>query len=274
MNNSFVHLHLHSEYSISDSLIRIKDLLRNSSEKEFPAIAITDANNLFSLVKFYKTAIKNGIKPIIGIEVDLKNENNHEKVSRVVLLCKNMKGFNNLSNLITDSYINLNEDNKFTITREQLAERSEGLIALSGGINGELGNAIKLDRKDLIDDSINFWKKNFNNSFYIEISRTGKDFEEEYLSYAMELAEKHELPLVATNDVRFINKEDFQAHEVRVCINNGTYLKDEKRRSDYNENQYLKSSKEMIDLFHEKSSNLFNMSKLCHSSNLGIFFKI
>ncbi|MEL0102030.1 MAG: DNA polymerase III subunit alpha [Gammaproteobacteria bacterium] len=268
MNNSFVHLHLHSEYSISDSLIRIKDLLRNSSEKEFPAIAITDANNLFSLVKFYKTAIKNGIKPIIGIEVDLKNENNHEKVSRVVLLCKNMKGFNNLSNLITDSYINLNEDNKFTITREQLAERSEGLIALSGGINGELGNAIKLDRKDLIDDSINFWKKNFNNSFYIEISRTGKDFEEEYLSYAMELAEKHELPLVATNDVRFINKEDFQAHEVRVCINNGTYLKDEKRRSDYNENQYLKSSKEMIDLFSDIPSAIENSLEIAKRCNI------
>ena len=268
MNNSFVHLHLHSEYSISDSLIRIKDLLRNSSEKEFPAIAITDANNLFSLVKFYKTAIKNGIKPIIGIEVDLKNENNHEKVSRVVLLCKNMKGFNNLSNLITDSYINLNEDNKFTITREQLAERSEGLIALSGGINGELGNAIKLDRNDLIDDSINFWKKNFNNSFYIEISRTGKDFEEEYLSYAMELAEKHELPLVATNDVRFINKEDFQAHEVRVCINNGTYLKDEKRRSDYNENQYLKSSKEMIDLFSDIPSAIENSLEIAKRCNI------
>ena len=268
MNNSFIHLHLHSEYSISDSLIRIKDLLLEASEKEFPAIAITDINNIFSLVKFYKAAIKSGVKPIIGIEVDLKDENNPEKFSRVVLLCKNMKGFNNLSNLITDSYVNLEEHNKFIITKDQLAKKSEGLIALSGGINGELANAIKLDKQDLIDESINFWKKYFHNSFYIEISRTGKDFEEEYISFAMEIAEKYELPLVATNDVRFIRKEDFQAHEVRVCINNGSYLKDEKRKTEYNENQYLKTSEEMIDLFSDIPSAIENSLEIAKRCNI------
>jgi DNA polymerase-3 subunit alpha len=160
-----------------------------------------------------------------------------------------MKGFHNLSNLITDSYINLDDDNKFYISKEQLAGKSDGLIALSGGINGDLGNAIKLEKEDLIEDSVKFWKKNFPNSFYIEITRTGKDFEEEYLSRALEIAKKYQLPLVATNDVRFLDKSSFQAHEVRVCINNGTYLKDEKRKSEFTENQYLKSSEEMEELF-------------------------
>lgn len=249
MKKNFIHLHLHSEYSISDSLIRIKDLIKESSDNNFPAVAITDTNNIFSLVKFYKTAIKNGIKPIIGIEIDLKNKGSKNNSSKVVLLCKNMKGFHNLSNLITDSYINLDDDNKFYISKEQLAGKSDGLIALSGGINGDLGNAIKLEKEDLIEDSVKFWKKNFPNSFYIEITRTGKDFEEEYLSRALEIAKKYQLPLVATNDVRFLDKSSFQAHEVRVCINNGTYLKDEKRKSEFTENQYLKSSEEMEELF-------------------------
>jgi len=267
MKKNFIHLHLHSEYSISDSLIRIKDLIKESSDNSAPAVAVTDLNNIFSLVKFYKTAIKNGVKPIIGIEIDLKNKGSDNDSSRIVLLCKNMKGFHNLSNIITDSYVELGDENKFFISKSQLANRSDGLIALSGGINGDLGKAIKLEKQDLIEDSIKYWKKNFPDSFYIEITRTGKDFEEEYLSHALEISEKYELPLVATNDVRFIDKKDYQAHEVRVCINNGTYLKDEKRKSDYNENQYLKSCEEMSELFSDLPSaveNSFEIAKRCN----------
>tara|TARA_B100001059_G_scaffold129327_1_gene129221 strand:+ start:1343 stop:4786 length:3444 start_codon:yes stop_codon:yes gene_type:complete len=268
MSNNFIHLHLHSEYSISDSLIRIKDLIEEASEKKFPAIAITDTNNIFSLVKFYKTAIKSGVKPIIGIEVNLKNEDSESKFSRVVLLCKNMTGFNNLSNLITDSYVNLGENNNFVITKDELAKKSDGLIVLSGGIHGDLANAIKLEKQELIHESINYWKKNFPKSFYIEISRTGKDFEEEYLSYALELAEKYKIPLVASNDVRFIEKKDFQAHEVRVCINNGSYLKDEKRKSEYNENQYLRTSEEMNEIFADIPSAITNSYEIAKRCNI------
>ena len=267
MKKNFIHLHLHSEYSISDSLIRIKDLIKESSDNNYPAIAITDLNNIFSLVKFYKTAIKNGVKPIIGIEIDLKNKDSENNFSRIVLLCKNMKGFHNLSNLITNSYVNLGDDNKFFISKDQLADRSDGLIVLSGGIYGDLGNAIKLEKEDLIEESVKYWKKNFPNSFYIEITRTGKDFEEEYLAHALEISKKYQLPLVATNDVRFIDKDSFQAHEVRVCINNGTYLKDEKRKSEFTENQYLKSSEEMEELFSDLPSaieNSFEIAKRCN----------
>ena len=210
MNNNFIHLHLHSEYSISDSLIRIKDLINEAKERNSPAVAITDFNNVFSLVKFYKLAIKNGIKPIIGIEVELKNNKNSTVSSRVVLLCKNIQGFKNLSNLITESYLNLNEDNKFYISKEELAKRAEGLIVLSGGIYGDLANAIKLEKEDEIESSVSYWKKNFPDSFYVEITRTGKEYEDEYLAQVLEIAEKHKLPLVASNDVRFLSKNDYQ----------------------------------------------------------------
>ena len=185
MKKKFIHLHLHSEYSISDGLIRVEDLIKESSSSNSPAVAITDLNNIFALVKFYKAAIKNGVKPIIGIEIELKNKDSENSSSNIVLLCKNIKGFQNLSKLITDAYVDLKDENKFFISKEQLANKSDGLIALSGGVNGDLGKAIKLEKQDLIEDSIKYWKKNFPNSFYIEITRTGKDFEEEYLSYAL-----------------------------------------------------------------------------------------
>ena len=267
MKKSFIHLHLHSEYSISDSLIRINNLIEEASSNNYPSVAITDQNNIFSLVKFYKLAINNGVKPIIGIEVDMKSNDSKSSFSRVVLLCKNMVGFKNLSNLITDSYLNLNEGNNFLVSQEELSKRSEGLIALSGGIYGDLANSIRSGKQDLINSSISYWKKNFPDSFYIEITRTGKDFEDEYISYAQEISEKHNIPLVASNDVRFINKKDYQAHEVRVCINNGSYLKDEKRNSEYNENQYFKSSDEMEELFSDIPAaieNSFEIAKRCN----------
>ena len=182
MSNSFIHLHLHSEYSISDSLIRIEELIDHVSKNKSPAVAITDNNNIFSLIKFYKTAIRKGVKPIIGVEINLEDKFRTEDYSKIVLLCKNLKGFKNLSSLITESYINLNEGEVFKVSRENLAKKSEGLIALSGGIHGDLAKAIKLERNDLIEESINYWRKNFPKSFYIEITRTGRDFEEDFIS--------------------------------------------------------------------------------------------
>jgi len=272
MKNNFIHLHLHSEYSISDSLIRVNDLINKVSDIEAPSVSITDHNNIFSLVKFYKSAIKKGVKPIIGIEIDLKDSENSNECFRVVLLCKNMIGFKNLSNLITNSYVNLDNDNKFIVLKSDLAKKSDGLIALSGSIYGDLANSIKSGKNDLIKSSINYWKKNFPDSFYIEITRTGKDFEDEYISHALEISQKHNVPLVATNDVRFIDKKDYQAHEVRVCINNGTYLKDEKRKSEYNDNQYLKSSQEMENLFSDIPSAIENTLEIAKRCNVQLTF--
>ena len=144
-----------------DSLIRISDLVEKVSERKSPSVSITDHNNIFSLVKFYKQAIKKGVKPIIGIEIDIKDTESSNESFRIVLLCKNIIGFNNLSNLITDSYVNLNENNKFIVLKDDLLKHSEGLIVLSGGIYGDLAHAIKSGKNDLIESSINYWKKNF-----------------------------------------------------------------------------------------------------------------
>ncbi len=268
MKNNFIHLHLHSEYSISDSLIRVNDLINKVSDVEVPSVSITDHNNIFSLVKFYKSAIKKGVKPIIGIEIDVKDSQSSNECFRAVLLCKNMIGFNNLSSLITNSYVNLDDDNKFVVLKSDLAKKSEGLIALSGSIYGDLANSIKSGKNDLIISSINYWKKNFPDSFYIEITRTGKDFEDEYISHAIEISQKYNVPLVASNDVRFIDKKDYQAHEVRVCINNGAYLKDEKRKSEYNDNQYFKSSQEMENLFSDIPSAIENTLEIAKRCNV------
>ena len=268
MSNSFIHLHLHSEYSISDSLIRIEELIDHVSKNKSPAVAITDNNNIFSLIKFYKTAIRKGVKPIIGIEINLEDKLDTEDFSKIVLLCKNLKGFQNLSSLITESYINLNEGEEFKVSRENLAQKSEGLIALSGGIHGDLAKAIKLERNDLIEDSINYWRKNFPKSFYIEITRTGRNFEEDFISVAIELSQKHNIPLVASNDVRFINEHDYQAHEVRVCINDGSYLKDQKRVSIYNKSQFLKTSEEMLELFSDIPSAIKNSYEIARRCNI------
>ena len=176
MSNSFIHLHLHSEYSISDSLIRIEELIDHVSKNKSPAVAITDNNNIFSLIKFYKTAIRKGVKPIIGIEINLEDELDTKDFSKIVLLCKNLKGFQNLSSLITESYINLNEGEVFKVSRENLAQKSEGLIALSGGIHGDLARAIKLERNDLIEGSINYWRKKFSKKFLYRNHKNWKKF--------------------------------------------------------------------------------------------------
>ena len=160
----------------------------------------------------------------------------------------------------------MKEGNHFVILKDELEKRSDGLIALSGGLYGDLASAIRSENNDLIEGSINYWKKNFPNSFYIEITRTGKDFEDEYLYWVN--VNNYEIDYLAYNYVRFIDKESFQAHEVRVCINNGTYLKDEKRKSEFNENQYLKSSKEMEELFSDIPSSITNSLEIAKRCNI------
>ena len=221
MSNPFIHLHLHSQYSISDSLIRIKQLLEKTYECGMPSVSVTDKNNLFSLVKFYRESINYGIKPILGVDIDIENSFNSRISPNVVLLCKNTTGYKNLTKLITEGYLDLPENNKFFVSKKLLQKYSDGLIALSGGINGDLSHAILTGKEENIENVINFWRKTYKDSFYLEITRTGRDLEDEYNSVCLDIAHKFNVPVVASNDVRFLKKEDFQAHEVRVCINEG-----------------------------------------------------
>ena len=150
-----------------------------------PSVAVTDKNNMFAMVKFYKKAIENG-KANLG--VDLNIESLHIKSFSAVVLCKNLSGYKNLSRIITNSYSRLNQSKSFSVSLNDLQKYKDGLIILSGGVNGELSNAIRLGKKDPLEDIVSFWSKNFQKNFYLEISRTGNDFEDAYNEICLEMA--------------------------------------------------------------------------------------
>lgn len=274
----FVHLHVHSEYSVQDSTFKIKPLVAMAKEAQQPAIALTDHSNLFGLVKFYTAAMSAGVKPIIGADVLIEDED--ASVFRCVLLVQTQQGYLNLSHLISLSYLKNQKLYQHTMTplvkRDWLAEFSEGLIALSGGREGDIGVAILAEKPNLVAKRATWWQTHFPNRFYLELVRTGRPGEEVYIAGAVEVALRYELPVVATNDVRFAAAEDFEAHEVRVCIYNGNILEDPNRPKRYSEEQYFKTSEQMIALFDdlpEAIENTLEIAKRCSLTlTLGEYF--
>jgi len=279
----FVHLHLHSEYSLSDGIIRIEDLIDRSSEYKFPAVALTDLTNLFGLVKFYRIAREKGIKPIVGCEIRLiKDEGSNG--APFVLLVKNKKGYTNLTKLVSKAYIEGQETGNPLVKIEWLADYSEGLIALSGGQNGHIGQALLLKNYNLAEKRVDYFKNIYGDDFFIEVQRIGREDEEQYNLLAINLAEELAIPIVATNDVRFLrpidpddeSPSDFEAHEARVCIQKGETLSDSTRKKEYLEEQYFSSGEEMIKKFSdipEAIENTVLISKKCNLElELGEFY--
>jgi len=267
----FVHLHVHSEYSVIDSTLGIKPLTSLIKGAEQPAMALTDQNNLFALVKFYRAANGAGIKPVIGADVSLEDENG--EVFSAVLLCQNEQGYLNLSHLISLSYLKNQKLYKNTmvglIKREWLERHNEGLIVLSGGRSGDIGVALLAEKPNLVASRMKWWQNHFENRFYLELVRTGRENEEFYISKAIEVALRYEIPVVATNDVRFAKPEDFEAHEVRTCITGGYILEDQNRPKRYSVQQYFRSSDEMVELFKdipEAIENTVEIAKRCSLS--------
>ena len=274
----FVHLHVHSEYSVIDSTLKVKSLVALAASHQQPAIALTDNNNLFALVKFYGAAMGAGIKPIIGADVWL--ESDAGEAFKVVLLCQNDQGYLNLSHLISLSYLKnqkvLENQNRALIKQSWLAEFNEGLIVLSGGREGDVGLAILAEKPNLVASRLKFWQQYFPDRFYLELVRTGREQEEMYIADALEVASRYDIPVVATNDVRFEQPEDFDAHEVRVCIHDGYVLEDPNRPKRYSEDQYFRSSAEMIELFKdipEAIENTVEIARRCTVTlKLGTYF--
>lgn len=267
MTNTFIHLHLHSEFSIEDGLVRIPDLISETKKLEMPAVALTDLSNLFGLVKFYQTAISAGIKPIIGSDVWIENRKNPTKPFRLVLLCQNQTGFHHLIQLISKAYVEGQETGKPVISRDWLAMHNEGLIALSGGLSGDIADALFSGKDILAEEFLKQYRALFPDRFYLELNRTGKPQEETYIQTMLKLAKQHNIPVVATNDVRFLKREDFEAHEARFCVHGGWLLADTKRPHLYTEQQYLRTSDEMSELFSdipEAIENTFNIAKRCN----------
>lgn len=268
MMTFFTHLHLHTEYSLKDGLIRIEDLVKKATDLKMPAVAITDANNIFATIKFYQAALSAGLKPIIGAECFLENVQNPSLPFRITFLCQNYQGYKNLTTLITRTYLEGQTTGDPILKRSWLADTNEGLLVLSGAQEGDIGQSLLTKNETLTKEFVDFWLQVFPNRFYLEVQRIGKDQEEEYLTAAIQLAQQQNIPVVATNNVRFLNREDFDAHEARVCIANSYILSDPKRPQNYTENQYLRSAEEMAALFSEMPEVLMNTMEIAKRCNL------
>ena len=268
MTPGFVHLHLHTEYSLVDSVVRVKPLVKACAAAGMPACAVTDQSNLFAMVKFYRAAQAAGVKPIIGVDVWLHNEADHNQPSRLVLLCQNREGYLNLTRLVSRSYIEGQQRGIPMIRREWLEGASDGLIALSGGRAGDVGQALLAGNRGAAEALLNGWKALFPERFYLELQRSGREHEEDYLHDAVDLAQALDVPVVATNDVRFIKPEDFYAHEAKVCIHEGRVLDDPRRPRLYSEQQYLRSPQEMAELFADLPEALENTVEIARRCTL------
>jgi len=266
--SQFVHLHLHSEYSLVDGLVRIKPLVKAAAAKGMPAIAVTDQCNLFCLVRFYKAAITAGIKPIAGTDLWVRNGDDANKPHRLVVLVQNRTGYLNLTRLISRGYLEGQHLGIPQVEKAWVEEASEGLIALSGGLQGDVASALLAGHTDRAEALLDGWTQAFGDCYYLELARTGREGEAEHVELAVELAARKGIPVVATNDVRFLTPNDFEAHEARVCIHDGRTLDDPRRPRLYSAEQYLRTPEEMAELFSDIPEALENSVEIAKRCNL------
>ena len=263
---SFVHLRVHSEFSLIDGIVRIKDLIKSASSDHMPAVGLTDQSNMYALIKFYKAALGAGIKPIIGADIWLENDEEPELPFRITLLAQNQVGYRHITQLISQAYSHNQHDDKSVIRKEWLLEKSEGIIVLSGFRDGDIGQQIIKGHLDLAEQILNDYLTHFGDRFYLEIQRTGRENEEIVITATLGLANQLSIPVVATNDVRFVHQDDFEAHETRVCIGESYALADKRRLKRYSDQQFFRSSEEMCALFHDVPTaieNTVEIAKRC-----------
>lgn len=258
MPQRFVHLRVHTEFSLVDGLLRVKPLMKALPSRGMSAVAVTDYCNLFAAVKVFKTAVDNGIKPIIGSDLPCYDAQIPDVVSSFVFLCMNNQGYKNLTCLVSKAYQEGQYQGQPRIDYSWLEEYADGLIMLSGGMYGDVGKALLLNDMTLAKERVLHWQRIFPQRYYLEIQRTGRADEALYNEKLIALADELNVPIVATNDVQFLDKEDFDAHEARVCIHEGYTLADPRRVKRYSPQQYLRSAEEMVELFSDLPSALAN----------------
>ncbi|WP_218313862.1 DNA polymerase III subunit alpha [Halomonas sp. 18071143] len=249
MTVPFVHLRLHSEYSLVDGLVKLKPLVSTTAERGMPALALTDETNLFGLVKFYKAAQGAGLKPIIGSDLWLANPHDEAHPYRITLLAMNQDGYRNLTELISKGWTHGQRQGRAILDKQWVLAQSDGLIALSGGRDGDIGRHLLSEHAREARQLLEEWQQAFPDRFYLELVRTGRPLEEACVHASVKLAIETNTPVVATNDVRFLARDDYWAHETRVAIGEGKALDDPRRERRYTEEQYLKSPEEMAALF-------------------------
>ncbi len=273
MEPRFVHLHLHTEYSLVDSVVRIKSLVSTLTDQGMPAVAITDQFNMFAWVKFYRATTGAGIKPLIGVDLWIRNPENVNQPYRMLLLAQNDRGYDNLRKLVSRGYQQGQHLGKPMLDKAWLDKQScEGLIALSGARDGDVGHALLAGNDSLANELLDHWLQLFPDRYYLQLVRTGRPNEEACLHASVALAQQRQLPVVATNEVCFLKPEDFDAHEVRVCINQSRTLDDPRRAKDYSPQQYLRTAEEMAELFSDIPEALENSVEIAKRCNLSMTF--
>ena len=267
----FVHLRLHSEYSVVDGTCRIDDVLKAAAADGQPALAITDLNNLFGGLKFYKSARSKGVKPLLGAELVMEEEG-AAAPSRVVVLVQSQQGYHNLSEILARAWTS-NASRSPAQAQAQVAwpwleELSEGLILLSGANAGPVGQALlRGDEAEAGAQALRLAQM-FPHRFYLELQRAGRPEDAALVEQTVHLAARLQLPVVATQPIQFLRPDDFEAHEARVCIAEGEVLANPKRLRRFTREQYFKSSAQMQELFADVPSALANTVEIARRCNV------
>ena len=261
---------MHSEFSVSDGIVRIDDAAKRAAADGMPALALTDAGNLFGMVKFYGAARAAGVKPIIGADCWIENEAERDKPSRLLLLCASRAGYRRLCELMSRAWLANQQRARALIARAWLEEGTDGLIALSGFLGGELAAPLLSDHGESAERIARRWAELFPGRYYIEVQRAGQANGEALLGRSIALAGRLGLPAVATHPVQFLEPQDFTAHEARVCISQGLLLGDQRRPRSFTSEQYFKSQEEMAQLFADAPQLLENSVEIARRCNLEI----
>ncbi|HEV2442316.1 MAG TPA: DNA polymerase III subunit alpha [Steroidobacteraceae bacterium] len=269
MSAGFVHLRLHTEYSLIDSVVRVPELIEAVAAAGMPAVAATDQSNLFAMVKFYRAALARGVKPIIGVDLLVREPGERQQPARITFICQNQTGYLNATRLVSRAYLEGQQRGVPLIERGWLTPQTlDGLIALSGATEGDVGRALVNGREDDAARALDSWLALLPDRYYIELQRLGRADEESYIAAAVNLAGRRGIPVVATNDVRFLKQGDFESHEARVCIRDGTLLGDASRVRRYTSQQYLRSPEEMSRLFADIPEALANSVEIARRASL------
>ncbi|WP_213993209.1 DNA polymerase III subunit alpha [Sodalis sp. dw_96] len=266
----FIHLRVHSDYSMIDGLAKVGPLVKKAAALKMPALAITDFTNLCGLVKFYGSAHGAGIKPIVGADVLVQSEMLGDELAELTILAADNTGYQNLTLLVSEAYQRGYGAAGPIIDRDWLITHSEGLLLLSGARKGDVGKFLLRGNKPQVEQCLEFYKQYFPNRYYLELIRTGRPDEETYLHAAVAIAIEHQLPVVATNDVRFLAEDDFDAHEIRVAIHDGFTLDDPKRPRHYSSQQFMRSEEQMCELFADLPEALLNSVEIAKRCNVTI----
>lgn len=270
MEPRFVHLRLHSDFSMVDGLSKIKPIVSAAKKLQMPALALTDQMNMCGMVRFYSTCNEAGIKPLVGSDLWVQHPLLPDETLRLLVLAADNTGHQNLTMLISKAYLRGHLDGKPLIDHDWLAEHADGLIVLSGGRAGPLGKALLKGNNASVEQLVQFYQQHFPDRFFLELIRTGRPEEDQYIQLAVTLAEDTGLPVVATNEVVFLTPDDFAAHEIRVAIHDGYTLEDKRRPKKYSETQYLRSEAEMCALFADIPEALANSVEIAKRCNVTI----